>query len=138
MSFFPKVRRLVLNRHTLIAVALVYVLWLFALGPWSGRFTLPIPYFLARGPARIPNDLPPLAALQERIPCYGPRGLLLSDSPDDALKEVKLDRGAEALSATLASLRGPKFDQPLTSNSVQSTPSRSSVPTRPSGSIRHG
>lgn len=39
---------------------------------------------------RMPN-VEPMPPLQDRVPCYGPRGKLLSASPDDELRSVELN-----------------------------------------------
>lgn len=46
--------------------------------------------FSARYGPRMPNP-PPQPSLPPRLPCIGPRGHLLSESPDDDLRPVDLD-----------------------------------------------
>lgn len=86
-----KLRRLIFSRQSFIALLLVHTVLFISLGrssQWSSHIPL-----LSKPPAVAPERMtntPPLPPLSKRIPCYGPRGKLLSNSPDDALDEVEL------------------------------------------------
>lgn len=79
-----------LTRQTLVIAAAVCIIWVLAIqfrGDVSQQWTQlknHMPEFGAQ-PKRMPthNVLPPLA---ERVACYGPRGRLLGESPDDDLE----------------------------------------------------
>ncbi|KAL2021862.1 hypothetical protein VTK56DRAFT_6457 [Thermocarpiscus australiensis] len=88
-----KLRRLV-NRQTLLGLVAICIIWVLAVQfrggvseHWSQLGVLPN---MRKPPPRMPtyNVLPPLA---ERVACYGPRGLLLGESPDDELEEKEMD-----------------------------------------------
>ncbi|KAK0630473.1 hypothetical protein B0T17DRAFT_490451 [Bombardia bombarda] len=89
-----KLRRLVWNRQVLIAVVLVYAIIFLTFSRWS-RWTLPLPYFSNLAPSPSPprrmTNNPPVSPLPERVPCFGPRGQFLSRSPDDDVREAKLN-----------------------------------------------
>ncbi|EGO55223.1 hypothetical protein NEUTE1DRAFT_123696 [Neurospora tetrasperma FGSC 2508] len=94
MSRLLKFRRIIFARQFLIPVAVVYLFLFLTLGPWSPRWASSFSPFTEppkKGPVRQPTNFKPLPRLQERVPCYGPRGKFLSRSPDDELKEEKLD-----------------------------------------------
>ena len=96
MSRLLKFRRIIFARQFLIPVAVVYLFLFLTLGPWSPRWASSFSPFTEppkKGPVRQPTNFKPLPRLQERVPCYGPRGKFLSRSPDDELKEEKLDVG---------------------------------------------
>lgn len=89
---WPTMRRIATSRHTVVPVVLLVVVWL-AIAQlnleWSTASLVSIPGF-GRSHKRMTsahNTLPPLA---KRVPCYGPRGRLLSESPDDDLEELEL------------------------------------------------
>ncbi|KAK4215564.1 hypothetical protein QBC37DRAFT_281327 [Rhypophila decipiens] len=92
VSARTKFRRVLFTRQSIIAVILVYLVVAFIfLNPsaisWKLNLYETPP---AIGPRRMTNN-PPFPALSRRIPCIGPRGKLLSQSPDDDLEEVTLD-----------------------------------------------
>lgn len=90
----PKLRRL-LTRQTLFVGLAICVLWFLVVllrGDASdhlSRLGIHLPDTREQ-PLRMPthNILPPLA---DRVPCYGPRGRLLGNSPDDDLEEREMD-----------------------------------------------
>lgn len=87
-------RRLFTRQTFLIALA-ICIIWGLAIQfsgdvsqQWS-QLKNHMPNFSGQ-PKRMPthNVLPPLA---ERVACYGPRGLLLGESPDDDLEASVID-----------------------------------------------
>lgn len=89
-----KFRRLI-NRQTLFVGLAVCLLWFLAVqirgdSPqhWS-KLGVQLPD-LRKKPQRMPthNVLPPLP---ERVPCHGPRGRLLGESPDDDLVDREIE-----------------------------------------------
>lgn len=96
MSGLVKFRRIIFTRQVLIPVAAVYLFLFLILGPWSPRWASSFSPFTEppkKGPIRQSTNFKPPPPLQGRVPCYGPRGQFLSRSPDDELKEEKLDVG---------------------------------------------
>lgn len=89
---WPTIRRIATSRHAVVPVVLLVIVWLAIVQlnlDWSSASLVTIPGF-GRSHKRMTsahNTLPPLA---KRVPCYGPRGRLLSESPDDDLEEVEL------------------------------------------------
>lgn len=91
----PRIRRLACSRQALFVAIAVCIFWFVGVSmrndvssQWS-KLGLQLPD-LRKQPQRMPthNVLPPLA---ERIACYGPRGKLLGESPDDDLVEKEID-----------------------------------------------
>ena len=96
MSALVKFRRIIFTRQVLIPAAVVYLFPFLILGPWSPRWASSFSPFTEEPkklPLRQATNFKPPPPLQERVPCYGPRGQFLSRSPDDQLKEEKLDAG---------------------------------------------
>ncbi|KAK0611424.1 hypothetical protein B0T14DRAFT_441225 [Immersiella caudata] len=89
---WPKLRRAVLSRQALVIVIAFGAVWVLCLqlsvfsswGPPLGFTDIP---GLRKGPRRMTSAYNTLPPLTERIACYGPRGYLLSESPDDELRE---------------------------------------------------
>lgn len=91
-----KLRRLFTRQFLFVGLA-ICIVWFFAV-QLRGDVSMHLPRLGIQMPSkeeekvkRMPthNVLPPL---DERVPCYGPRGRLLGQSPDDDLDERELDR----------------------------------------------
>lgn len=101
---WPRIRRFSTSRQAVVLLIALVIAWLVCLqlsllsSEWTSSLSfISIPGF-RKSPRRMTsayNTLPPLA---ERIPCYGPRGHLLSESPDDELDEVELSQRTGAAS----------------------------------------
>jgi len=89
---WPRLRRSLLSRQALVFAITLAALWLLCLqlslfSSWGaplGFISIPE---LRNGPKRMTpayNIVPPLAA---PVACFGPRGRLLSESPDDDILE---------------------------------------------------
>ncbi|KAK3312858.1 hypothetical protein B0H66DRAFT_485505 [Apodospora peruviana] len=93
-----RLRRILFNRNVFIGLVIVYGLMFIFLSP-SSPWAYEVRFFgqnnlqtsAASSSRRRMTNHPPLPALKPRVPCYGPRGKLLSESPDDELEEVNLN-----------------------------------------------
>lgn len=88
---WPRVRRLLFSRQALVVAIAFGATWVLCLqlslfSSWGAPLGFEIPD-LRPGPKRMTSEYNTLPLLPERIPCYGPRGRLLSESPDDELLE---------------------------------------------------
>jgi hypothetical protein len=72
----------------LVLWAVVGISWIFARHQYLGP--APVSELFTDGPQRMPS-LVALSPLPPREDCYGPRGLLLRESPDDALQYEHVD-----------------------------------------------
>lgn len=95
-SAWPKIRRIATSRQAVVTFITLTALWIvglqlsLSLSEWDSPLGfISVPGFRHR-PKRMTSAYNTLPPLEERVACYGPRGRLLSDSPDDALTEVEL------------------------------------------------
>ncbi|KAK3346906.1 hypothetical protein B0T25DRAFT_592906 [Lasiosphaeria hispida] len=94
---WPKIRRIAYSRQALVTGIALVAFWIICLqlSLSMSQWTTPLGFIRVPGfrkaPKRMTSAYNTPSPLAERVACIGSRGLLLSKSPDDDLKETELD-----------------------------------------------